>query len=163
MIPQLNAAFNADNNVSNIRGSKPEFKLFLGWHQRSVLYHQQLSKLWLLQHQIHVRWKLWISPITQIAADGRTTTVKQIGTIHPVLKDDTGKNWSYDIPDIVYDPKSPYSLLGIPFLDKYFAKNNEAKDFDNDTDLHQPASFSNGTMANINNIFPMKKVIYQNY
>jgi hypothetical protein len=34
---------------------------------------------------------------------------------------------------VVYDPESPYSLLGIPFLGRYFAKNDEANEFDNDT------------------------------
>ncbi len=66
-------------------------------------------------------------------------TIKKVGTIHLVLKDDAGKNWSYDIPDIVYDPESPYSLLGIPFLGQYFAKNDEANEFNNDIWI-QPAS-----------------------
>ena len=71
--------------------------------------------------------------VTLITAEGKTTTIKKVGTIRLVLKDDAGKNWSYDIPDVVYDPESPYSLLGIPFLGRYFAKNDEANEFDNDT------------------------------
>ncbi len=71
--------------------------------------------------------------VTLITAEGKTTTIKKVGTIHLVLKDSACKNWSYDIPDIFYDPESPYSLLGIPFLGRYFAKNNEANEFDNDT------------------------------
>ncbi len=59
--------------------------------------------------------------------------MKLVGTIHLVLKDDKGKTWSYDIPDVVYDPESPYSLLGIPFLGKYFARNDEANEFDEQT------------------------------
>jgi hypothetical protein len=62
--------------------------------------------------------------VTLVTAYGRTTTVKLAGTIRLVFKDDTGKTWSYDIPDVVYDPESPYSLLGIPFLSKYFARND---------------------------------------
>jgi hypothetical protein len=57
--------------------------------------------------------------------------VKQVGTIHLVLKDDKGKTWSYDIPDVIYDPESPYSLLGIPFLGNYFAKYDNANESDN--------------------------------
>ena len=70
--------------------------------------------------------------VTLITVEGKTTTIKKVGTIRLVLKDDAGKNWSYDI-HIVYDPESPYSLLGIPFLGRYFAKNDEANEFDNDT------------------------------
>ena len=47
-----------------------------------------------------------------------------------VLNNYEGKTWSYDIPDVVYDLESPYSLLGIPFLGKYFARNDEANEFD---------------------------------
>jgi hypothetical protein len=54
--------------------------------------------------------------VTLITAEGKTATIKKVGTICLVLKDDAGKNWSYDIPDVVYDLESPYSLLGIPFL-----------------------------------------------
>jgi len=66
--------------------------------------------------------------VTLLTADGRTTAMEQVGTMRLVLKDDTGKNWSYDIPDadVVYDPELPYSLLGIHFLGKYFAINDKA-------------------------------------
>jgi hypothetical protein len=66
-------------------------------------------------------------------AYGRTTTMKQVGTIRLVLKDDTGKTWSYDSCDVVYDPELSYSLLGIPFLGKYFARNVNANEFDETT------------------------------
>jgi hypothetical protein len=54
--------------------------------------------------------------VTLVTAYGRTTTKKQVGTIYLLLKVNEGKLWSYDIPDVVYDPESLYSLLGIPFL-----------------------------------------------
>jgi hypothetical protein len=72
----------------------------------------------------------------------RTTTVKLIGTICLVLKDDTGKTWSYDIPDVVYDPESSYGLLGIPFLGKYVARNDEANDFDKTTWIQSASATS---------------------
>ena len=71
--------------------------------------------------------------VTLITAEGETMTVKIFKTICLVLKDNAGKNWSCNILDVVYDPESPYKLLGIPFLGKYFAKNDEANEFGNDT------------------------------
>jgi hypothetical protein len=71
--------------------------------------------------------------VTLVTAYGRTTTEKLVGTIRLVFKDDKGKTWSYDIPDVVYDPELPYSLLGIPFLGKYFARNDESNEFDEQT------------------------------
>ncbi len=76
-------------------------------------------------------WDFEQQIVTLVTAYGRTTTVKQVGTIHLVLKDDKGKTWSYDIPDVIYDPESPYSLLGIPFLGNYFAKYDNANESDN--------------------------------
>ncbi len=58
-----------------------------------------------------------------------TLSIYLVGTIRLVLKDDKGQTWSYDISDVVYDPESPYSLLGIPFLGKYFARNDKANVF----------------------------------
>jgi hypothetical protein len=55
--------------------------------------------------------------------------LKLVGTKCLVLKDDTGKTWSYDIHDVVYDPETSYSLLSIPFLGRYFARNDEANEF----------------------------------
>jgi hypothetical protein len=59
--------------------------------------------------------------------------MKLVGTICLVLKDDTGKTWSYDIPDNVYDPELPYSRSGILFLGKYFATIDEADEFNEQT------------------------------
>jgi hypothetical protein len=53
--------------------------------------------------------------VTLVTASDSSTTKKLVVTIRLVLKDDEGKTWSYDIPDVVYDPESPCSLLGIPF------------------------------------------------
>jgi hypothetical protein len=71
--------------------------------------------------------------VTLVTAYGRTTTVKLAGTMRLVLKNDKGKTCSYDIPDVVYDPELSYSLLGIPFLGKYFARIDEANEFDEQT------------------------------
>jgi hypothetical protein len=79
--------------------------------------------------------------ITLVTAYGRTPIVKLVGTIHLVLKDDTGKTWSHDIPDVVYDPESPCSLLGNPFLGKYFARNDVANEFDEQTWIQSASTF----------------------
>jgi hypothetical protein len=75
-------------------------------------------------------------------AYGRTTTKKLVGTIRLILKDDKGKTWSYDIPDVVYDPESPCSLLSISFLGKYFARNDEANEFDEQTWIQSASTSS---------------------
>jgi hypothetical protein len=68
--------------------------------------------------------------------------VKLVGTIHLVLKDDEGKTWSYDIPDVVYDPELPYNLSGIPFLGKYFAKIDETNEFDEEAWIQSTSTSS---------------------
>ena len=44
------------------------------------------------------------------------------------MKDDSGTTLTYDLPEVVYDPDSPYSLLSIPFLSKFFAKHSGDKE-----------------------------------
>jgi hypothetical protein len=80
--------------------------------------------------------------VTLVTAYGRTTTVKMVGTIRLVLKGCAGKTWSYDIPDVVYDPELPYSLYGIPFLGKYFARNDEANELDEQTWIQSASTTS---------------------
>jgi hypothetical protein len=65
-----------------------------------------------------------------------------VRTIRLILKDDEGKPWSYDNPDVVYDPESPYILLGIPFLGKYFARNDEANEFNEQTWIQSASTSS---------------------
>jgi hypothetical protein len=77
--------------------------------------------------------------VTLVTAYGRSTAMKLVGTIRLVLKYDTGKIWSYDLPD---DPELPYSLLGIPFPGKYFARNDEANEFDEQTWIQSASTTS---------------------
>jgi hypothetical protein len=63
--------------------------------------------------------------VNLVTAEGQSTTTKRVGTIRLILRDDGGTDWSYDIPNVIYDPDSPYSLLGIPFLGEYFASNTD--------------------------------------
>ena len=82
---------------------------------------------------------LFVGPFQQInlsvgTAHGIKSSTKHKGTLRLVLTDDDGNDHSYDVPDVVYDPDSPYSLLGIPFLAAYFAKHNGSEDrFDGGT------------------------------
>jgi hypothetical protein len=119
--------------------------------------------------------------VALVTAEGRATAMKQVGTIRLFPKDDAGKTWSYDIPDVVYEPELPYGLLGIPFLGKCFARNDKANEYQKqivrrravvDTqffidilryDPHQQPPFSNGTVANINDTLNMEALICQNY
>eukprot|EP00956_Cyclotella_meneghiniana_P034900 scaffold109232_cov93-Cyclotella_meneghiniana.AAC.1 len=41
------------------------------------------------------------------------------GTIRLVLTDDTGDRHQYDMEGALYDPESPFNLLGIPYLSKH--------------------------------------------
>jgi hypothetical protein len=68
--------------------------------------------------------------------------MKLVGTIHLILKNDAGKIWSCDIPDVVYDQELPFSLLIIPFLGKYFARNDETNEFDEQTWIQSASSTS---------------------
>jgi hypothetical protein len=79
--------------------------------------------------------------VTLVTAYGRTTTVKQVGTISLVLEDDPGKIWSHDSPD-AYGPELPYSLLGIPLLGKYFARNDNTNEFDKTTWIQSASTTS---------------------
>jgi hypothetical protein len=80
--------------------------------------------------------------VTLVTAYGRTTTMKLVGIIHLVLKDDKDKTWSHNIPDVVYDSESPYSLLDISFLGKNLARNDEANKFDELTWLQSASTSS---------------------
>eukprot|EP00956_Cyclotella_meneghiniana_P001276 scaffold1377_cov23-Cyclotella_meneghiniana.AAC.1 len=52
-------------------------------------------------------------------SNGQNTPALE-GTIRLVLTDDAGDQHQYDIPGVLYDPESPFNLLGVPYLSKYF-------------------------------------------
>jgi hypothetical protein len=79
--------------------------------------------------------------VTLVTAYGRTTTMKLVGTIRFILKDDKEK------PDhvtflMLSDPESPYSLLGMSFFGKYFARNDEENEFDEQTWIQSASTTS---------------------
>ena len=55
-------------------------------------------------------------------AHGAQTKEQKVGTIKLKLADYTGQECVYDISGVVYDPKSPYNLPGVPFLSIFLPK-----------------------------------------
>ena len=53
--------------------------------------------------------------ITLETAHGPQTKEQKVGTVKLKLLDDIGQDCAYEIPGVVYDPKSPYNHPGIPF------------------------------------------------
>ena len=96
--------------------------------------------------------------VTLVTAYGRTTTKKLVGTIPLVLKDDKGKPWSYDIPDIQNHHIAYEAFLSLANTFLEMMKMNK-----NGYILHQHHPFSNLTMANINGILNMETLFCQKY
>lgn len=72
--------------------------------------------------------------IALATADGVTELTKNVGTLRLVLRNDAGKDHTNDVPGVVYDPDSPYSLLVIPFLGALFVKRaDSSQQFDDGT------------------------------
>ncbi|KAL7504927.1 hypothetical protein ACHAXN_005718, partial [Cyclotella atomus] len=59
-----------------------------------------------------------------LTSNGRNVPATE-GTIRIVLDDDEGVSYTYDIPGALYDPESPFNLLGIPYLSKFFGDAKE--------------------------------------
>jgi hypothetical protein len=83
--------------------------------------------------------------VTKVTAHGKTSQIMRVGTIRLKLRDNNGDEWTYDIPNIVFDPDLPYSLLGIPFLGKYFARSNPNESRDEETWILSRSSKSHFT------------------
>ena len=64
-------------------------------------------------------------------ANGLSST-SWVGTIRITLMDDSGKNYTYHIPDAIYDKESPFNIIGIPFLGDYFGRNDPIPSADDD-------------------------------
>ena len=62
---------------------------------------------------------------SEVVTSNGQNTPKQVGTIRIVLTDDGGTTHQYDIPGALYDPESPFNLLGIPYLSKFFGDQKE--------------------------------------
>jgi hypothetical protein len=55
-----------------------------------------------------------------------------VGTVKIRLTNDAGVTVEYAIPDAVYDPKSPFNILGIPFLGQFFGASDSNPSYDDD-------------------------------
>jgi len=70
------------------------------------------------------------SCIVETANGGSSTS--WVGTIRLTLTDDSGKNYTYHIPNAIYDKHSPFNIIGIPCLGDYFGKNDSVPSSDDD-------------------------------
>jgi hypothetical protein len=55
---------------------------------------------------------------------GMTSSI-YVGMIAICLTTNNGKTMQYQIPDAIYDPNSPFNILGILFLGEFFGRNDE--------------------------------------
>lgn len=66
-----------------------------------------------------------------------------LGTLRVHLTDDAGTTSTYDIPGAVYDPTSPFNILGIPYLGDFFGSNDDIPSSDDDgTWIRSSANYS---------------------
>jgi hypothetical protein len=67
-----------------------------------------------------------------------------IGTISLTITTDEGEQMKYHIPDVIYDPNSPFNILGVPFFGKFIGRDDSpfpTRD-DDGTYIRLPASRS---------------------
>ncbi len=69
---------------------------------------------------------------SEISTSQATGVSEYVGTIRLHLIDDSGQTFQYDIPGAVYDPNSPFNICGIPYLGKFFGKNDPIPSLDDD-------------------------------
>jgi len=64
-----------------------------------------------------------------------------VGTITIRLTTDVGDTMAYQIPNAIYNPSSPFNILGIPYLGKFFGTTNPIPSYDDDgTFVHSSAT-----------------------
>jgi len=54
------------------------------------------------------------------------------GTIAVRLMMDAGQTFKYHVPNAIYDPNSPFNILGFPFLGDYFGVKDTVPTRDDD-------------------------------
>ncbi|KAL7496856.1 hypothetical protein ACHAWT_005049 [Skeletonema menzelii] len=55
-----------------------------------------------------------------------------VGTLRLTLTADDGESFQYLIPDAIYDPNSPFNILGIPALGDFFGRNDTVPSSDDE-------------------------------
>jgi len=70
------------------------------------------------------------------------------GTLRIVLEDDLGSQHQYDIPGVLYDPESPFNLLGLSFISASISEIKRLWVHALHRDAYSHTSF--GTMENMN-------------
>ena len=69
---------------------------------------------------------------TSIETTHGTANSSYAGTIAIRLKMDEGQTFEYHVPNAIYDPNSPFNILGIPFLGDYFGAKDTIPNRDDD-------------------------------
>ena len=54
------------------------------------------------------------------------------GTLRVQFTDDNGETTQYDLPEVVFDPNSPFNIMGIPELGRFFGRQEGVPDNDED-------------------------------
>ena len=78
---------------------------------------------------------------TSVETTHGTANSSYAGTIAIRLTTDEGEMFEYHVPNAIYDPNSPFNILGIPFLGDYFGAKDTIPTRDDDgTYVHSSAS-----------------------
>ena len=59
--------------------------------------------------------------IQLVTVEGTSNQTKMVGALRVVFADNNRVSHDHGIPEVVYNPKLPHNLLGIPLLAKHFA------------------------------------------
>jgi hypothetical protein len=69
---------------------------------------------------------------TSVETTHSTASLAYAGMIAICLTTDAGQTFKYHIPNAIYDPNSPFNILGIPFLGDYFGSKDTVPNRDDD-------------------------------
>ena len=75
------------------------------------------------------------------------TKSSQVGILRLTLTDDGGKTYTYEIPDAIYDPNSPFNILGIPALGDFFGKDDDDPNSSDDDGTFVQSSANRTTLT----------------
>jgi len=72
---------------------------------------------------------LFVGPLkrqkTEVNTSNGVNNPQYVGTMRVQFTDDKGESMEYDIPNVVYDPNSPFNIMGVPELGRYFGSKDE--------------------------------------
>ena len=65
-----------------------------------------------------------------VVTTNRQSKPQKQGTIKIQIADDMGEMLNYELPNAIYDPDSPFNILGIPFFAAHFGVDPDTPDED---------------------------------